>query len=311
MMTRAGETCLLFLLDRWPSAMRLLLLVAALTTVSVKTEQPQTSKIVQKLEAPTIIDPHSNKLVLRCEYDLGGKELYSVDWYKYDKMLFRYKPTLSPPGSAFSEASDDVQVNLAESSGKQLTLEGHADFRKNIKAYQGTYACEVSVEHTFQSDIAVANVSAAILPNSPPILQGLAPYYQVDDRLDVNCRSAPSYPPAEIVFYINKNKMPPAYVRYDKTAYPLDEYDIVPSKAFLSLLLTRKHFPDGNLNVACKAVIPRIATAPEYKTEKRASLAASNQRLAQELPSTSANSSSSAFGSSLMLLIIVNTLFIL
>ncbi|XP_058798677.1 uncharacterized protein LOC131668483 isoform X3 [Phymastichus coffea] len=283
MMTRAGETCLLFLLDRWPSAMRLLLLVAALTTVSVKTEQPQTSKIVQKLEAPTIIDPHSNKLVLRCEYDLG----------------------------AFSEASDDVQVNLAESSGKQLTLEGHADFRKNIKAYQGTYACEVSVEHTFQSDIAVANVSAAILPNSPPILQGLAPYYQVDDRLDVNCRSAPSYPPAEIVFYINKNKMPPAYVRYDKTAYPLDEYDIVPSKAFLSLLLTRKHFPDGNLNVACKAVIPRIATAPEYKTEKRASLAASNQRLAQELPSTSANSSSSAFGSSLMLLIIVNTLFIL
>ncbi|XP_058798676.1 uncharacterized protein LOC131668483 isoform X2 [Phymastichus coffea] len=287
MMTRAGETCLLFLLDRWPSAMRLLLLVAALTTVSVKTEQPQTSKIVQKLEAPTIIDPHSNKLVLRCEYDLGGKELYSVDWYKYDKMLFRYKPTLSPPGSAFSEASDDVQVNLAESSGKQLTLEGHADFRK------------------------IANVSAAILPNSPPILQGLAPYYQVDDRLDVNCRSAPSYPPAEIVFYINKNKMPPAYVRYDKTAYPLDEYDIVPSKAFLSLLLTRKHFPDGNLNVACKAVIPRIATAPEYKTEKRASLAASNQRLAQELPSTSANSSSSAFGSSLMLLIIVNTLFIL
>lgn len=100
--------------------------------MSVKTEQPQTPKIVQKLEAPSIIDPHSKKLVLRCDYDLQGKELYSVDWYKYDKMLFRYKPSLDPRGSAFpQEPPDDVKVNLTESSGKQLTLEGHEDYRKS------------------------------------------------------------------------------------------------------------------------------------------------------------------------------------
>lgn len=76
-----------------------------------------------------------------------------------------------------------------------------------MKAYEGTYTCEVSMEQTFHAAFAVANVSAAILPKSNPVLEGLSSHYQVGEYLDAVCTSAPCWPPAEITFYLNGRKV--------------------------------------------------------------------------------------------------------
>ena len=76
-----------------------------------------------------------------------------------------------------------------------------------MRAYEGTYLCEVSTEKTFQTDYAVANVSVAILPQNEPVLEGVQPYYQVGEQLEAICTSGPSLPPAELTFYLNKEKV--------------------------------------------------------------------------------------------------------
>lgn len=86
---------------------------------------------MRRLEAPTVVDPRSEKLVLGCDYDLSGNELYSVNWYKYDKMLFRYMPSLTPKGTAYTQHSDDVAVDVDKSNGRQLTLVSRQDYRKS------------------------------------------------------------------------------------------------------------------------------------------------------------------------------------
>jgi hypothetical protein len=67
---------------------------------------------------------------MHCDYDLHGKELYSVNWYKNDEMLFRYSPSLTPKGTVYPDESD-VNVSLEESNGERLLILGHQDFRKS------------------------------------------------------------------------------------------------------------------------------------------------------------------------------------
>ncbi|XP_058798654.1 uncharacterized protein LOC131668471 [Phymastichus coffea] len=245
-----------------------------------RSEQQQ-QKIVRKLEAPAVVDPRSETLVLRCDYDLRGNELYSVNWYKYDKMLFRYMPSLTPKGTAFSSHPDDFAVDIAKSNGQQLTLVSQQDYRKNMKAYEGTYACEVSLESPFYADYAVANVSSAILPKSNPVLEGLAPYQLLGDQVEIVCMSAPSLPAAEISLRLNGAKVPSRSLSISKL-YPIEGTPLVSTRVSHKLFISRNLFPMGKFDVQCKAIIPGVPAAPEFKTEKRVGLAANNQRLAQD-----------------------------
>lgn len=69
---------------------------------------------------------------------------------------------------------------------------------------QGTYACEVLTEApSFHSAYAEANMSVAIPPNKPPVLDGIKPYYQIGEILEAECTSAPSYPSAVLTFFLN------------------------------------------------------------------------------------------------------------
>ena len=76
-----------------------------------------------------------------------------------------------------------------------------------MESYAGLYMCEVSTEKPFLTDYAMANVTAAILPRGNPTLEGFRHNYQVGELLEVACTSSPSWPVAELVFYLNGRKV--------------------------------------------------------------------------------------------------------
>ncbi|XP_032454102.1 uncharacterized protein LOC100679863 isoform X2 [Nasonia vitripennis] len=217
---------------------------------------------------------------MRCEYDLKGNELYTVGWYKGDEQLLLYSPSKRPEDNVHKE-----HVSIEHSNAEQLTLLGHQDdMRANMELYQGTYTCEVTLERSFDTGYASANVSVAILPQKNPVLDGVQNHYQIGEYLDATCTSAPSLPPAELTFYLNNQEMPSR----DKSQQPIGDATV--SRLSLSMPLQRQHFPGGSMNLTCRATLPGVELDRDYRTTKLATLAANNQRLAQELPRMSSTS---------------------
>lgn len=50
-------------------------------------------------------------------------------------------------------------------------------------------------------------MSVAVLPKRAPVLDGLRPYYEIGEVLQVECTSAPSYPAATLTFLINDKEV--------------------------------------------------------------------------------------------------------
>ena len=77
----------------------------------------------------------------------------------------------------------------------------------------------------------------------------------------------------------------------------------------LTILLERHHFPGGSLTLACQAVLPGVPIRP-LRSEKTATLAANNQRLAQEAPKLG-KARSAATSLSLPLFLIISNMYLI
>lgn len=77
---------------------------------------------ILKLDVPNIVDPRWEKVSLKCEYDLGEKELYSVIWVKDGHEIFRYMPRAENPKRA--QNITDLYIDFSRSDSKQVTLLG-------------------------------------------------------------------------------------------------------------------------------------------------------------------------------------------
>ncbi|XP_078052143.1 uncharacterized protein LOC144478253 [Augochlora pura] len=235
-----------------------------------------------KLEVPSIADPRWDKVALRCEYDLAGKDLYSVKWYKDGNEFFRYMPSSTPAGRDFPV--DGVYVDVNTSDSKQVTLLGQANTRKGKVNLVGSYGCEVSSEGpSFLTSYEVANMSVAIQPKERPSLQGLRPSYEAGEILHAECTSAPSYPAAVLAFILNGKEVSKSLTKELPTGGSRDDSTVSTSRS-LSLRLERHHFPGGTLSLTCHSALPGIKGVKPLERTETATLAASNQRLAQEPP---------------------------
>ncbi|XP_011264837.1 uncharacterized protein LOC105256539 [Camponotus floridanus] len=234
---------------------------------------------ILRLDVPSIADPRSEKVSLKCEYDLGGKELYSVIWFKDNREIFRYMPRAENPKRA--QNITDLYIDLSRSDSKQVTLLGSNSHRGEINL-AGSYGCEVSSEApNFETDYREANMSVAIPPRDPPTLEGIRPSYKIGDILEAECMAS-SYPPAVLTFILNGKEVNRDTLT--KKRGNMDENMISRTELGLTLRLERAHFSDGKLTVVCQSALPGIANNLVSESMKTATLAASNQRLAQEPP---------------------------
>ncbi|KOX81021.1 hypothetical protein WN51_05708 [Melipona quadrifasciata] len=299
-----------------------------------------TSIQLLKLDVPKMVDPRWEKVVLRCEYDLGGEELYSVKWYKDGAEFFRFMPSSMPAGRDFSV--DGVYVDVNKSDSKQVTLLGQANNRRGKVNLTGSYGCEVSSEApSFLTIYGETNMSVAIPPKERPSLRGLRPSYEAGETLQAECSSAASYPPARLVFILNgketwklgvettpqsmfiglftvlavgnwatkKSEMlvvsnsqadictcqfksgactvTQVMTRELPSSSSTEDTMVSSTRLGLTLRLERQHFPGGTLTLGCQSTLPGIVGAKALERTETATLAASNQRLAQEPPSSS------------------------
>ncbi|KAK0099056.1 hypothetical protein PV326_008370 [Microctonus aethiopoides] len=236
------------------------------------------------LQVPQIVDPRSEKILLYCNYDLAGKGLFSVNWFKEDDEFFRYmaNPIPGKPPIVDAYNVNGIRVNLDESNDKLVVLQQHeGDKWANLG---GSYACQVTAEGPkFDVNFDVANISVGVLPQRDPALEGLRTHYDVGDLLTAECTSAPSYPPAELSFHLNNIPAKKA-----STIQLPDEGDVEgtvvsTTRLGLSVSLQRHDFNAvGSLSLVCRSILPGIPGVKARETRAIVYLTTSNEKLAQE-----------------------------
>ncbi|XP_045767733.1 uncharacterized protein LOC123869044 [Maniola jurtina] len=139
-------------------------------------------------------------VTLTCDYDLEGGKLYSVKWYRDNEEFYRYMPRLRPPQHAHK--LDGVKVDLEKSSARRVHL------RDLTLKSRGIYRCEVSEEApSFHSAQAETFMEIYYFPRENPRIVGHERPYVLHEPLDVNCSSAKAFPPPDLQWQINGQKV--------------------------------------------------------------------------------------------------------
>ncbi|XP_011501335.1 PREDICTED: pregnancy-specific beta-1-glycoprotein 1-like [Ceratosolen solmsi marchali] len=134
---------------------------------------------------------------MECNFNLDRESLYSVKWYKDGHEFYRYVPKEQPDVHVFALAG--VSVDKPSSSERAVVL-SRVDGDST-----GRYRCEVSAEApAFNTVSDHADMTVVVLPERGPIITGGKPKYQAGDVVRVNCTSAPSKPPALLMWYVNE-----------------------------------------------------------------------------------------------------------
>ncbi|XP_037070020.1 uncharacterized protein LOC119091344, partial [Pollicipes pollicipes] len=149
-----------------------------------------------KVRIPTHVK-HGEDVNLACLYDLEGKDLYAIKWYKDGKEFYRYEPATGRPKKSFPQPG--IKVNLAASN------ETHVRLQQTTLRYSGHYMCEISAEAPdFASEQGNGRVHVCSRP--PAGHTGGKTRYQVGDRVKVNCTSHRSIPAANLTWFINSEE---------------------------------------------------------------------------------------------------------
>ncbi|XP_008547882.1 uncharacterized protein LOC103571485 [Microplitis demolitor] len=268
-----------------------------------------------ELKVPEIVDPREEKVILECNYNLDGEELYSVTWFKDGNEFFRYMPSAMPgklhqqqqqqrqslsstrgadpalaaansvATKAFNVQDGVAQVELSESNDKRVVIRQHlGDKWINVT---GSYGCQVSGEapkFDIVYDEAVINVG--VLPQRDPVIENLRTHYDIGDILEAQCISAPSYPPSKLSFLVNGQEVEKSLTTQFPSVGNVEGSVVSTTRLGLSMSLKRQDFTatSASLHLVCRSILPGIPGAKARETKAIIFLTASNEKLAQEAP---------------------------
>ncbi|XP_069956673.1 uncharacterized protein [Cherax quadricarinatus] len=186
-------------------------------------------------------------VTLSCSFELNGDELYSLAWWKDDKMFFNYVPNNSQIKSVY--ATPGITVDEGISTLHEVVL-SHVDHRAS-----GKLRCEV-LANTFEQDTMDANMTVIDIPARGPTITGRRENYQVGDLLLLNCSSPYSYPATTLAWHINGHLAS----RETVVVYPgeTDSDGCEASWSGLQMLLQHEHFQQGVLILRCTASILHV-----------------------------------------------------
>ncbi|XP_063238363.1 uncharacterized protein LOC134539930 [Bacillus rossius redtenbacheri] len=141
-------------------------------------------------------------VTMSCDYSLREHEaLYSIRWYRDNAEFYRYVPKESPPTRVFHLRG--VRVDVARSDERRVTL---LDVGAILSGY---YKCEVSADApSFRTEIKSAYMTVAELPAADPEVAVDGPRYSAGDTVRANCTSAPSFPAANLTWFVNGHRVP-------------------------------------------------------------------------------------------------------
>ncbi|XP_042876700.1 uncharacterized protein LOC122256228 [Penaeus japonicus] len=199
-----------------------------------------------------VVPPHEKMgkgVVLKCEYDLEGDQLYSVKWYKGIKEFFRYVPADTPPIQVFDLPG--VHVDRDKSNDRKVTLK-----EVSLKT-SGKYKCEVSAEApSFHTDSGAGELLVVHMPEHDPHISGMRSKYHVGDLVQVNCTSSPSKLAAALMWYINDKQADSGFlVDYAPVS---NGVGLETSILGLHFRARMSHLRHGELKLRCTATIAAV-----------------------------------------------------
>ncbi|KAK9871060.1 hypothetical protein WA026_011341 [Henosepilachna vigintioctopunctata] len=139
-------------------------------------------------------------VTLQCRYDLEGEQLYTVKWYKGSKEFFRFIPKELPNTQVFPLPG--IDVDLSKSNSNEVVL------RHVQPDVTGRYKCEVSSDSpNFYTMMVSGYLYVIDTPEDDPIVFVETDFPEIGYTIRGNCTSPPSFPPANITWFINGKKV--------------------------------------------------------------------------------------------------------
>ena len=81
----------------------------------------------------------------------------------------------------------------------------------------GSYKCEVTIETpSFVTLSEKANLTVMTPPLQPPLIEGVATFYNPGDLVDINCTSFESKPAASLSWMFNGKKVSQKHIVFDQ-----------------------------------------------------------------------------------------------
>ncbi|XP_058790645.1 uncharacterized protein LOC131663903 [Phymastichus coffea] len=187
---------------------------------------------------------------MECNFNLDRETLYSVKWYKDGHEFYRYVPKEHPAVQVFPLPGVNVD--------KRKSIERSIELRRVSHESTGRYRCEVSAEapafHTVSNH---ADMTVVVLPEQGPRISGTKVKYQAGDLVRLNCTSAPSKPPATLMWYVNEEPVDSKHLKGPHNI-SVDAGGLSSSQLGLEFRLSAKHFRRGDMKLKCLATISSL-----------------------------------------------------
>ncbi|KAG5873424.1 hypothetical protein JTB14_020623 [Gonioctena quinquepunctata] len=137
-------------------------------------------------------------VTLQCDYDLEGEPLYTFKWYKGGREFYRFIPKELPNTQVFPLPG--ISVDLTKTTPNKLVL-------KNLQAEAtGRYKCEVSSDApNFYTCMQSGYMYVIDVPDENPVMI-MEKDLDMGQTVKGNCSAPPSYPAANITWYLNGKK---------------------------------------------------------------------------------------------------------
>ncbi|XP_037091693.1 uncharacterized protein LOC119111918 [Pollicipes pollicipes] len=184
---------------------------------------------------------------LLCDFDLQGRGLYSIRWYKDDVEFYRYVPSSRQPKRVFTDVPG-IFVNTAASDERRVSL-GSLELNST-----GHFQCQVSDEaptfHTFSDG---ATMMVVALPKAGPFIFGQDSARNTDGFLSLNCTADKSKPAARLQWLINNHQAQSQFVSRLPTI--VDSSGMETATLGLRLPLRSDMFRSGATELTCRATV--------------------------------------------------------
>lgn len=205
-----------------------------------------------KLNVPIAVRV-GHSVTLGCDYELGTS-LYSVKWYRNEEEFYRYVPKEAPAIKVFSVKGLDVDVSLSNAHNVTLRTVGSPMF--------GHFQCEVSEDApTFHTQILSAPMTVAVVPDGVPVVTVERAGLEHGGPLIAACRSPPSFPAANLTWYVNDQRVP------GSTSSSVTREPGKLEKAISRLELTGAGGSWAAIRLRCEATLFRLYRANSLEVE--------------------------------------------
>ncbi|XP_064088291.1 uncharacterized protein LOC135202749 [Macrobrachium nipponense] len=202
-------------------------------------------------------------VTLACHFDLEGKTLYSLNWWRGSDQFYQFSPNSQEPKTVYYSPGITVDVDL---SGREVVV-----LRNVSKDTAGQYKCEVLADYpSFEKDSEITDMEVIEVPKQPPSISVRRIHWTPNETLMANCTTQDVTPPPELQWYINGDKLPS---NYSRMAVPESTNSYVTSEgnssgdqtgllfrmSQLKILLDPLHFGrGGQATLTCAATLPGI-----------------------------------------------------